>query len=56
MFACPGCGRDGLLPVVGRAIAQTVDGVVFDPGEYAVPAEIECRGCRKRFGSVLSAA
>lgn len=48
-FSCPGCGVDALLPVAGVALAQVGPGLVFDGGPRAIPAEIECRSCRRRF-------
>ncbi len=47
-FGCPACGREALLPIVGIPLAQSGGGVVFD-GESAMPLEIQCRKCRKRF-------
>jgi hypothetical protein len=49
LFTCPGCGREALLPVRGLPLAQVAAGVVFDTADYALPREIECRACRRRF-------
>jgi hypothetical protein len=48
-FECPGCEEVALLPVVGHPLAQVGGGIVFDPGRYAIPQEIQCRVCRRRF-------
>lgn len=48
-FTCPGCGRDAILPVVGMAIAQFANGLVFDTDTHEMPACIQCRYCRRRF-------
>lgn len=51
-YDCPKCGREAALPVVGVVSAQTAaGGVLFEPGEHAVPAVIRCRGCRQLFGT-----
>lgn len=50
-YHCVGCGRDAMLPVKGVAMAQTGSGLVFDLGEHAVPIVIQCRGCRRVWGS-----
>ena len=40
------CGHEAELPVLGRVIAMTCEGgVIFDPGEYALPTTIRCRRC-----------
>jgi hypothetical protein len=43
-FDCE-CGAVAELPVNGRAIAATTGGVIFDPGNHAVPRRIQCRQC-----------
>ena len=49
-FDCPRCGRVALLPVVGVPLAQLHDGgIVFDIGQHAIPAQIQCRRCRRLF-------
>lgn len=49
-YSCPGCGADAQLPVVGRPLAQFSDGgLVFDVGNRAMPAVIQCRSCRRKF-------
>ena len=48
-FACPHCGWEADMPVVGLAIAQMEGGLIFDTGNHAVPHQIQCRSCRKRF-------
>jgi hypothetical protein len=48
-FMCLNCMHESVLPVVGRAIAQSQQGLIFDPGEYAMPERIQCRYCRKQF-------
>ena len=45
-FVCR-CGYEAELPVRGRAIAATQDGIVFDPGHYAIPTTVQCRRCRR---------
>ena len=49
MFACPHCGKEAKLPVLGVPLAQVGEGIVFDPGHRAIPKAIQCRFCRKRF-------
>ena len=44
-FTCTSCGVDAMLPVVGVPIAQVHDGLVFDPGEHAMPVTIRCPAC-----------
>ena len=40
------CGREAHLPVLGRAIAQLAGGgIIFDPGDHAIPATVQCRHC-----------
>lgn len=48
-YACPGCGVESELPVKGLALAQIETGVVFDRGDYAMPRQIQCRHCRRRY-------
>lgn len=48
-FACPGCGWEASLPVLGTPLAQLQSGIVFDTGINAMPQVIECRKCRRRF-------
>jgi hypothetical protein len=50
------CGMSADLPVLGLVIAQTGCGipgelpnVIFDRGPQAMPREIQCRRCRRRF-------
>jgi hypothetical protein len=45
-FTCLHCMHDSLLPVVGRAIAQLEQGLVFDIGPRVMPRQIQCRNCR----------
>ncbi|WP_316411306.1 hypothetical protein [Mesoterricola sediminis] len=47
MLTCLGCGAEAELPVVGLAIAQIHQGLVFDIGPHAVPKRIQCRRCRR---------
>lgn len=44
-FTCLGCLAEADLPVLGCAIAQLGSGIVFDPGDHAMPAQIECPSC-----------
>lgn len=46
-FTCTKCGVDSMLPVIGLALAQLEDGIVFDTGTYATPDEIQCPNCRR---------
>ena len=48
-FECPHCGAEAEMPVIGLAIAQVNDGIVFDGSHHALPNKIQCRFCRKRF-------
>ncbi len=50
-FACPGCGRDAALTVLGRPLAQVGGGglVLDNDGPNALPRSIECRSCRRRY-------
>jgi hypothetical protein len=48
-FDCPNCGRSAKLPILGRPLAQLAGGIVFDNDHHAMPAEIQCRSCRRRF-------
>lgn len=42
------CGYEAELPVQGRAIALMAGGgVVFDPGDCAIPPLVQCRRCRR---------
>lgn len=50
-FTCTRCGHEAKLPVLGLPMAQIGMGVVFDTGRYALPKEIECRKCRRRYRS-----
>jgi hypothetical protein len=50
------CGVEADLPVLGLVIAQTgcgipgqLSNVIFDPGPQAMPREIQCRRCGRRF-------
>lgn len=50
------CGHEAQLPVLGRPIAITGghwspgdEGIIFDPGPHAIPAEIQCRRCNRIF-------
>lgn len=48
-FPCA-CGREALLPVLGRPEGVTQEGVVFDPcAPHAVPRTIHCRNCGRTF-------
>lgn len=49
MLTCLGCGDEAALPVVGVAIAQIGQGLVFDSGNRILPPVIRCRNCRRRF-------
>jgi hypothetical protein len=49
VFACPGCGHDAELPVIGLPIAQVGGGLVFDSAPHATPLTIQCRRCRRTF-------
>ena len=45
-FPCPRCRQEAALPIRGRPVALSGDGVVFDTdGPYAMPATIQCRRC-----------
>jgi len=47
-FACVHCGREAVLPVVGRPLAQVESGVVFDNDRRGImPRLIQCRKCGK---------
>ncbi len=48
-LTCLSCGHEAELPVLGLAIAQLDFGIVFDIGDHAMPAEIQCRKCRRKF-------
>ena len=48
-FTCPHCERDSALPHVGTPMAQIGAGIVFNPGEHAMPAKIQCPYCRRKF-------
>ena len=51
-YDCPRCGYEALLPILGMPLAQLSEGgIVFDTGDHAMPAEIQCRHCRRRFES-----
>lgn len=45
-LTCLACGHDADVPVVGLAIAQLGQGLVFDVGPQDVPQEIQCPRCR----------
>lgn len=47
-FTCLNCMNDSLLPVVGRALAQCEQGIVFDTGHHAMPRLVQCRHCRRK--------
>jgi hypothetical protein len=49
MLTCLDCGAEAALPVVGIAIAQLHQGLVFDVGEHAIPRAIQCRRCHHRY-------
>jgi hypothetical protein len=49
---CCECGHDALIPVVGLAMAQVGQGIVFDIGGHAIPPVIQCRKCRRVFENV----
>ena len=38
--------------MLGLAIAQVGQGLVFDPGAFAMPRQIQCRTCRQSFALV----
>jgi DNA-directed RNA polymerase subunit RPC12/RpoP len=44
-FTCMTCGRDAHLPVVGLAIAQVDEALIFDHPGHAIPPLIQCRKC-----------
>lgn len=48
-FTCPNCGRTAALPVLGVPVAQLGEGLLFDPGERAIPRQIRCRRCRYHY-------
>ena len=48
-YVCLGCGHEAVLPVLGLAIAQIGQGLVFDSGGYAMPKVIQCRRCRRQY-------
>ena len=49
-YSCPRCGHEATLPVKGLPLAQLAGGgVVFEPGDHALPARIRCRRCRRQF-------
>ena len=50
-FDCPRCDRPALLPVLGCPVAETGGGIIFDPGEFAMPRIIRCPSCRRSFTS-----
>lgn len=51
-YACPNCGAEAMLPVIGRVLSELFDGsLIFESGERYVPRKIECRYCRTRFES-----
>jgi len=39
------CGVDAMLPVMGSAIAQVNEMLVFDGSSFSCPAKIQCRSC-----------
>ena len=47
LMTCVSCGTEASIPVVGMAIAQVGQGLVFDRGTYHMPHVIQCRTCRK---------
>ena len=47
-FTCLNCMHEADLPILGTAIAQVGDGIIFDPGPHAMPAVIECRKCGRQ--------
>ena len=50
MFACPHCGAEAKLPIIGTPLAQlSGGGLVFEPGPRQIPKIIQCRFCRKKF-------
>lgn len=49
LYVCLGCLHEADLPVVGVAIAQIDQGLVFDPGPHAMPKAIQCRKCRRTY-------
>ena len=49
MLTCLGCGREAQLPILGVALAQLHQGLVFDTGDHAMPKAIQCRHCRLVF-------
>lgn len=45
-LTCLKCGREAFIPVVGRPLAQTGEGIIFDnDADGVVPAIIRCRKC-----------
>ncbi len=48
-YTCLNCGVESRLPVLGAAIAQVGQGLVFDTGSFAMPAVIQCRHCRRKY-------
>ena len=49
MYTCLGCMHEASLPVVGVAIAQIGQGLIFDPGDHAAPRTVQCRKCRRNY-------
>ena len=50
-YGCPDCGYEALLPVLGIVIADLGHGLVFDVGPHALPDEVQCRRCRRRYAA-----
>lgn len=48
-FTCLNCMTAALLPVLGIPLAQAEQGIVFDPGRYAMPNKIQCPTCGRIF-------
>jgi hypothetical protein len=57
VFDCPQCGREAVMPHVGRPfiIATRGLGFIYEPGHKppagTFPQVIQCRGCRKHYES-----
>jgi hypothetical protein len=49
-YTCLNCMAESSLPVSGTPIAQVGEGLVFDRGDHAAPALIQCPICRTKYG------